>query len=52
MGLVFEGKILGIGIGTVIAVIFGGRVIALLDALWKEKLLRAAGMQRASCRHG
>lgn len=51
VGLVFEGKILGIGIGTVIAVIFGGRVIALLDALWKEKLLRAAGMQHASCRH-
>jgi uncharacterized membrane protein YczE len=51
VGLGFEGKILGIGIGTVIAVIFGGRVIALLDALWKEKLLRAAGMQHASCRH-
>ena len=44
VGLVFQGKILGIGVGTVIAVIFGGRVIAFLDSRFHEKLLRAAGM--------
>ena len=38
IGLVFNGKIVGIGIGTVIAVIFVGRVIALTNILFRDKL--------------
>lgn len=37
-GLVFSGKIVGIGIGTVIAAIFVGRVIALINTLFRDKL--------------
>ena len=38
IGLVFNGKIVGIGVGTVIAVIFVGRVIALTNMLFRDKL--------------
>lgn len=37
IGLVCRGRILGIGIGTVCAMIFTGRVIALFQKLFKEK---------------
>ncbi len=37
-GLLFEGKILCIGVGTICAMIFTGRVIALFQKLFKEKL--------------
>lgn len=42
MGLLFDGKIVGIGIGTVIAVICIGRVIALTNLLMGEKLTAIA----------
>ena len=38
IGLIFGGKIVGIGIGTLIAVICIGRVIALTNLLMKERL--------------
>jgi uncharacterized membrane protein YczE len=38
IGLVFHGKIVGIGIGTVIAVIFVGRVIAIINTLFRGRL--------------
>lgn len=39
LGLVFAGNLMGIGIGTVIAMIGVGRVIALFNRLFQEKLL-------------
>lgn len=42
IGLLFDGKIVGIGIGTVIAVICIGRVIALINVLMKKRLTAIA----------
>ena len=43
--LIFSGSIFGIGAGTIITAIVLGRLIALLNYLFKEKLLNAAGIQ-------
>lgn len=47
IGLIFVHKVVGIGVGTVIAVILTGRVIALYNCLFKKNLQRAAGIQTA-----
>jgi len=44
VGLLFGGEIIGVGIGTVMALIGVGRVIAVLDSLFGKKLLQMAGM--------
>lgn len=44
MGLLFAGKIIGIGIGTVIAVIGVGRVIAVFNHFFKKKMAILAGV--------
>lgn len=43
-GLVFAHKIIGIGIGTVLAVIFTGRVVKVFNVLCGRKMNEAAGM--------
>lgn len=44
VGLLFAGKLIGIGIGTVLAVIGVGRVIAVFNHFCMEKMAAAAGM--------
>ena len=44
IGLLFVHRIVGIGAGTVIAVILTGRVIALFNRLFKKNMQRAAGI--------
>lgn len=45
IGLVFAGKLTAIGIGTVVAMIGVGRMIALFNHLFKEKMMQAAGLK-------
>lgn len=44
LGLVLHGRVIGIGLGTVVAMVATGRVVALLNRLFKEKMCRAAGV--------
>lgn len=44
IGLVFAHRLVGIGLGTLVAVIGVGRVIAVFNRLFKDRLLTAAGM--------
>lgn len=44
--LLTSGKLRSIGIGTVIFVIFTGRIIALFDRFFTEKVLKMAGITR------
>ena len=48
LGLVFAGEIIGIGIGTVLAVIFVGRVVAVGNHFLKEKIIRYSGLEETS----
>ena len=48
IGFAFAGKIIGIGIGTVLAVIFVGRVVAIGNHFLKEKILKYSGLERES----
>ena len=43
-GLVFAGEIVGIGIGTLVAMIGTGRVIALVNKFGRERMRRMAGL--------
>ena len=45
MGLLFAGKPVGIGIGTVCAVMLVGRVIALFHHIFGKAMLQAAGLE-------
>lgn len=45
IGLVFVGKIVGAGIGTVCAVIAVGRVIAVFNHFFMDTLLQKAGLR-------
>ena len=45
MGLISSGRIVGIGVGTVAAMIGVGRIIALVNHFLKEKMCRAAGVK-------
>lgn len=44
LGLCFAGRVVGIGIGTIAAMIGVGRAIALVNCFYKDKMLAAAGM--------
>lgn len=44
IGLVFTGGIVGVGLGTIIAVIGVGRIIAIFNRLFMDRLLTAAGL--------
>ena len=44
VGLCFAGEIIGIGIGTIAAMIGVGRAVALVNALFKDKMQTAAGI--------
>lgn len=44
VGLCFGGKIIGIGIGTIAAMIGVGRAVALFNHFFQDKMLAAAGM--------
>lgn len=45
IGLVLSNKIVGIGIGTLICMIAVGRVIAVFNKIFKEGMLKLAGLQ-------
>ena len=45
VGLVFAGHLIGVGLGTVIAVLGVGRVIALFNHLFLAKMTEAAGVE-------
>ena len=45
IGLVLSRKIIGIGIGTLICMIAVGRVIVVFNSIFKEGMLRLAGLQ-------
>lgn len=46
IGMIFAGKIVAIGIGTVFAVILVGRVIAIFNHFFMEKLMAIAGVEQ------
>lgn len=46
IGLIFAGKLVGIGLGTILAVLGVGRAVALFNRLLKENMLRAAGLEK------
>ena len=45
VGLVFAHRLIGVGIGTVIAVLGVGRVIALFNHMFMDKMIAAAGVE-------
>lgn len=45
IGGVFAGEVIGIGIGTVLAVIFVGRVVAMGNYFWKDKIIKYSGLE-------
>ncbi len=45
ISLIFAHKLIGIGIGTVVAVLGVGRVIALFNHLFMDKMVKAAGVE-------
>lgn len=45
LGLAFARKIIGIGIGTVLAVIFVGRVVAVGNHFLKDKIIKCSGLE-------
>lgn len=45
IGLVFAGKIIGIGIGTLIAMIVVGRIISIFNRIFKDKMDKLAGLK-------
>lgn len=45
VGLVFAHRLIGVGLGTVLAVLGVGRVIALFNKLFMEKMVAAAGVE-------
>jgi uncharacterized membrane protein YczE len=44
LGLIFTGKIVGVGLGTVMTMIFTGRAVALFSYLFLDKLLHLCGL--------
>ena len=46
LGLILSGRIVAIGLGTVVAALGVGRVIALCNRLFSASLCRLAGIQR------
>ena len=46
--LIAEGRLVGIGVGTILAAVGVGRIVALFNALFKEKMERAIGLGAAA----
>lgn len=46
IGLLASGHIIGIGVGTVIAMLGVGRAISLVNGLFQEKMCRSAGLEQ------
>lgn len=46
IGFVFAGRLTGVGVGTIVAVVGVGRVIAVFNHFFYEKMMRWAGMKR------
>lgn len=44
VGLICSGRIVGIGIGTIGAMVGVGRTVALVDCFFKDNMLVAAGL--------
>lgn len=44
LGLIASGRIVGVGIGTVAAMILVGRVISLVNHISRERMCQAAGL--------
>lgn len=42
--LLFAGRVVSIGVGTIVVMLFTGRVIAVCDMLFKEKVRKQAGL--------
>ena len=42
LGLILRGRLVGVGVGTIINVVFVGRVVALCTWLFKDKMMRLA----------
>lgn len=45
ISMTFAGKIIGIGVGTILAVIFVGRVVAIFNYFFKEKIMKLSGLK-------
>lgn len=45
ISLLFTGKIIGIGFGTIFAVIFVGRVVALFHRFFQDRIIKLAGLK-------
>ena len=45
IGMLFAGKLIGVGIGTVLAVVFVGRVVAVGNYLWKDSIIKLSGLE-------
>lgn len=48
LGLAASGRIVGIGLGTLVAMLGVGRAIALVNHLFREKMCRSAGLERSA----
>ena len=46
ISLIASGRLVGIGLGTILAMIFVGRVVALFNRLFEQRLLTLAGLQK------
>lgn len=46
ISMIFAGKLIGIGIGTILAVIFVGRVVAVFNAFCKNKVMKLSGIDK------
>ena len=44
IGLIFGGRVIGIGVGTMVTMIVVGRIVWLFNMLFKQKVLAIAGM--------
>lgn len=45
LGLLAAGRVIGIGLGTVVAMLGVGRAVALANHVWKQPMCRAAGLE-------
>lgn len=45
ISMLFAGKLIGVGIGTVLAVVFVGRVVAVGNYLWKDGIIKLSGLE-------
>ncbi|MBQ1311754.1 MAG: hypothetical protein IIY55_07885 [Blautia sp.] len=48
IGLIFRGQLIGVGIGTVLAMLFVGRIIDLVGGLFEESINRLTGTKKGT----